>query len=299
MRATKFSELESRIGHVASRRARRQLMHVPWDRFHKAYEDYIQWQAFTLWTRAIVELEGKAPSWLQTILRRRCPGFQEEAANSTKPELLALKLLPWVHRQVFALAKKEGWLDALAFYGFRDTRSQGYWAYWEHCESEWQKQPRAAIPSFAQWRRSALDWKLQGSVNSAAIASAVEDYIRCETFLYWLRPLLQTKEAQLPAQIAVELGQECPNLLQFWNSEISAANQTQARSWRLLVNWSRDQVLGRAKKKGWLDDVVRQTEIHPHHVRLATFSALYCRSRLGGAEKPYPSLSQWQRDAES
>ena len=299
MKVAKFSELESRVGRVASRRARRQLMHVSWDRFHKAYEEYVRWQAFTLWARAIVELEGSTPSWLQTMLRRRCPGFQKQAANPSKPELLGLKLPTWVHRQVFGLAKKEGWLDALAFYGFRDTRSQGYWAYWEHCESEWKKKPPAAIPSFVRWRRSALDWKLHGDVSSAAITSAVEDYIRFEAFLYWLRPLLQTKEARLPAQIAIELREVCPSLLEFWTREISAANRTQARSWRLLVDWSRDHVLGRPKKEGWLDHVVRQTELHPRHVRLAAFSALYCKSRLETAGKPYPSFRQWQRDVQS
>jgi hypothetical protein len=95
---------------------------------YKAYDEYIRWQAFVVWARAILELEGSAPSWLEAILRKRCPGFMEEVARSNKPELLGLQLFPWVHNQVFAFAKEEGWLDALVFYGFRDTRSQGYWA---------------------------------------------------------------------------------------------------------------------------------------------------------------------------
>ncbi len=38
MKTAKFTKLERRVGHIASQRARRQLMQVPWDRFHKAYE---------------------------------------------------------------------------------------------------------------------------------------------------------------------------------------------------------------------------------------------------------------------
>src|SRR5436853_6776832 len=113
MKTAKFTKLERRVGHIASRRAHQQLMQVPWDRFPKAYEEYIRWQAFVLWARAVVELEGSAPSWLEAILRKRCPGFAREVARSNEPELLGLQLLPWVHNQVFGFAKDEGWLDAL------------------------------------------------------------------------------------------------------------------------------------------------------------------------------------------
>ncbi len=103
MKTVEFSKLERRVGHIASRRARLQLMQVPWDRFHRAYEEYIHWQAFTFWARAVVESEGCAPSWLKAILRKRCPGFAEEAARSNKPELLGLQLLPWIHNQAFGI----------------------------------------------------------------------------------------------------------------------------------------------------------------------------------------------------
>src|SRR5260370_17149046 len=96
MKTAKFTKLERRVGHIARRRARRQLMQVPWDRFHKAYEEYIRWQAFVLWARAVVESEGCAPPWLKTILRKRCPGFTEQEPRSTNPEPPRLPLLPWL-----------------------------------------------------------------------------------------------------------------------------------------------------------------------------------------------------------
>src|SRR4029077_9031920 len=139
MKTAKFSKLERRVGHIASRRAHRQLMQVPWNRFHKAYEEYIHWQAFALWARTVVESEGCTPARLKAILRRRCPGFVEEADRSNQPERLAVQLLPWIHNQTFGFTRSEGWLDALVFYGFRDIRAQGYWTYWEHCEREWKK----------------------------------------------------------------------------------------------------------------------------------------------------------------
>jgi hypothetical protein len=298
MKTAKFSKLERRVGQIASRRAHRQLMQVPWHRFHKAYEEYIRWQAFVLWARAVVESEGFAPSWLKAILRKRCPGFVEEVDRSNKTELLGLQLFPWVHNQVFGFAKDEGWPDALVFYGFRDTRSQGCWAYWEHCDSEWKKRRPTEIPSFVQWRRSALNWKLHGDVGCAAVTKAVEKYIDFEAFVYWLRPLFQVPTIKLPANIALELGQQSPSLLEFVRREMAAGHEDKSRSWKRLFNWGKDHVLSHAKKEGWLDCVLRQAGIHPRHVRLVDYSALWCKSRRANTALPYPHLRQWQRNME-
>lgn len=294
----KFTKLERRIRDIASRRARRQVMQVRWDRFHRAYEEYIRWQAFALWARAVVEVEGCAPPWLKAILRKRCPGFAEEAARSSKAELLGFELLPWVHNQAFAFAKKEGWLDALVFYGFRDTRSQGYWAYWEHCESEWKKRRPASFPTFVQWRRSALSWKLHGDVSCAAVAKAVEKYLDFEALVYWLHPLYRGAKVQLPPHVALELRQESPSLLEFVRRETSSAYEHKSRSWQRLFNWGKSHVLSHAKKECWLDCVLRQAGIHPRHVRLVDYAALWCKSRQGNTALPYPYLRQWQSEME-
>jgi hypothetical protein len=299
MKRAKFTKLERRVGHIASQRARRQLMQVPWDRFRKAYEEYIRWQAFVLWARAIVELEDGAPSWLEAIVRKHCPGSTEEVAHSNTPELLGLQLLPWVHNQVFGFAKEEGWLDALVFYGFRDTRSQGYWAYWEHCESEWKKRRPPSVPTFAQWRRSALSWKLQGNVSCAAVAKGVEKFIDFEALVYWLRPLYRGAKVQLPPHVALELRQESPSLLEFVHAQVSGTYEDKSRSWQRVLNWGKSNVLSQAKKEGWLDCVLRQAGIHPRHVRLVDYTRLWCRSRPKNPASPHPPFGEWRRNAES
>ena len=75
------------------------------------------------WNWKAVLLPG-SKQFCESVVR----ASMEEVARSNKPELPGLQLLPWVHNQVFGFAKEEGWLDALAFYGFRDSRSQGYGA---------------------------------------------------------------------------------------------------------------------------------------------------------------------------
>jgi hypothetical protein len=185
------------------------------------------------------------------------------------------------------------------FYGFRDARSQGYWAYWEHCDGEWKKRRPAAIPTFVQWRRSALSGKLEGDVRCAAVAKAVEKYLDFEALVYWLRPLFRGAKVQLPPHVALELGREYPSLLEFVSREISAAYGDKSRSWERLFNWGKDHVLAHAKKQGWLDCVLRQVGIHPSHVRMMIYSAFWRRSRADNRVSPHPSCGEWQKDSES
>ena len=297
MKAAKFTNLEDRVLDIAARRAGRELMRVPWGRFCKAYEDYIRWQAFALWVRAVVECEGCTPSWLEAILRKRCPGFAEKAARSNEPELLGLKLLSWVHNGAFGFAKQEGWLDALVFYGFRDARSQGSWEYWEHCESEWKKRRPKSFPTFAEWHRSALSWELD-DVPCAAVTKAVEKYLDFEAVVYWLRPLFQAPTIQLPTHVTHELSEECPGLRELVDKHISATYRGKSKSWRNLFSWGKDHVLSHAKKEGWLNFVLRQVSIHPRHVRMADYTRLWCISRADNPSSPHPSFGEWQRDAE-
>jgi len=299
MKIAKFTKLERRVGHIASRQAHQQLMQVPWDRFHTAYEEYIQWQALALWARAIVESESCPSARLKAILRKRCPGFAEEMDLSNKPELRGLQLFSWVHNQAFGFAKQEGWLDALVFYGFRDTRCQGYWTYWEHCEKEWKSRRPRPFPDFPQWRRSALSWKLQGNVGCGAVAKAVEEYLDFEAVVYWLRPLFEAPTDELPANVVLELKQECPGLLEFVNTHISGTYLRKSRRWQRLFNWGKEHVLSQAKKERWVDHVLSQARIHPRHVRMVDYTALWCKARLGITRLPYPSPRQWRRNAES
>jgi hypothetical protein len=162
MKTAKFTKLEKRARDLAGRRARRQLLRVPRGRFQKAYENYIRWQAFVLWVRAVVDSEGRVAPWLEAVLRKRCPGFPAQRARSRKPRALDIQLREWIDDQVFPFAKKEGWLDALAFYGFRDARFARIWVYWEHCESEWKKRRGKSFPTFSRWWRLASNWKLHG-----------------------------------------------------------------------------------------------------------------------------------------
>jgi hypothetical protein len=158
---------ERRVQALARRRATRQLLRVPWDRFSKAQQEYLDWEDFSLWVRAIVESEGRVPAQVSRILQERCPGFLEyetkyRERHPKRASALPLLLLEWIHDRVFAKAKEEGWLDALIFFSVRDPHSRCTWAYWEHCEDEWKRKRPTRYPSFDEWRLAAENWKACG-----------------------------------------------------------------------------------------------------------------------------------------
>lgn len=295
----KFTRLERKVGAIAVRQARSQLMSVPWARFRAAYEKYVRWHSFALWVRAIVEAAGEVPSWLEVILKRRCPGFAKETDRSSRERTMAFRLLPWIHGRAFAIAKAEGWLDALVFYGFRDSRSQGSWAHWEYCMTEWGLRVPKRFPTFAEWWRSALNWNLCGDVTCVIVAKTVEKYIDFEALVYWLRPLLQAPNVHLPRHVARELRGGCPGLLEFLNANPFLSARDQSRGWRRLIEWGNDHVLARARQDGALECVLRQARFHPLHVRLAEYTAIHGKSQGEKPGLPYPSLQQWRRHAET
>jgi len=158
---------ERRVQELARRQAARQLLRASSARFSRAQRDYLDWEAFSLWVRAIVEAEGGVPSWIHRALQERCPSFFEferrcRAAHPKQAAPLPLLLLEWIHDRVFADAKEEGWLDALIFFSVREPYSQRTWAYWEHCEDEWKRERPVRYPTFDEWRLAAEDWKRYG-----------------------------------------------------------------------------------------------------------------------------------------
>ncbi len=158
------TKLERRVQDMARRRAACQLSRVSANRFRKAQREYLEWEAFSLWVRAIADVEGRTPAWMLEVLQKRCPRFlqgnrQPRNTHRRRTDFLPLHLLEWVHNHVFSDAKREGWLDALIFYTVRAPRSQRVWAYWEHCEREWKKKRPRSYPSFKEWSQAAEKWQ--------------------------------------------------------------------------------------------------------------------------------------------
>lgn len=296
MKAARFSRVELRVQAIASREANNQLLRVPWGRFRKAYEEYPRWQALALWGEAVIETAGRRPSSLLATLKKRCPGFVARRLPSQQSEPLALDLLEWVHTNRFGYAKRQGWLDALIFYGVRHPLSRGAWAYWEHCEKRWYRKRPARFPGFELWWRSALQWPLCESANCSAVAAALERYLDWEALTLWLRPLFFGSTG-LPLEVLSELKHRCPRISNLNDLAALRGCDTRSSMWHRVVKAGNDRFLAQAGKEGWLSSLLEQVRSHPWHLRLETYGTHWKREWTGRCTLPYPSLRQWKQGA--
>lgn len=293
----RFSKVELRAQVLASRQAKKQLLQIPWNRFRKAYEEYPQWQGLLLWSRAVVTAKGHVSTELLKTLREHCPGFLESDESMREPSLLALHLLEWVHNTIFGYAKRQGWLDALTFYGVRHIRSRAAWAYWEHCETEWSRVPPKAVPSFEEWRQRALERKICGEVTYSDMALAVEKYIDWEAVTQWVRPLL-TDGIRLPTHVVAELERRLSRAFYRPRFTSKEKSETGSINWRSVIRAAKQRVLRATKAEGCLDCFMEWVRSHPRQVRLMVCGKRWTKEQPEKRVRYYPSFRQWNQTAD-
>jgi len=207
------TKLEKALEQVARLMADREAASVPWPQLQEVRENYVAWEALTLWVRAIEDVEGSLPRWLAEVVERCCPGFSEFVAKRQQQRSNSSPfwhhLQRWINERIFHKSWQEGWMDAVGYYAARDLASLRNHAYWEYCEREWKLSKPAAYPSFRDWLKAseqcddqALDEcemreekrrliKLSRRVSPRALRNAVTRYLEWEAFAYWARTALE------------------------------------------------------------------------------------------------------------
>jgi hypothetical protein len=319
-RTVRTSELEARVSEMARREADRQARRIPWQRLLEARQQYIEWNAFSLWARAIAVAEGQVPTWLAKVLEEHCPGLLESDRTSEithwDPPLYR-RILEWFESNALAQAKDEGWLRAVTFYAVRDPVYVRDCAYWQHCESQWKRHRPSAYPSFEEWRRSSeqcadevLDAfemkedkrqiiKASRVAGPERLAAAVAQYMEWEVFTYWLRSLLESG-TKFPDAVVKELQRRCPGFLECDEAlRNMLAPEDYTRRWKALLEWGENRLFSNIQKAGWFDAVVYEARAHPRSVRTVDYWVFYWDEHWsGGSLEAYPSFQEWRRAAD-
>jgi hypothetical protein len=290
------TKLERRVQEFARSRASKQLLRVPYDDFSAAHRQYVRWEAFALWIRAVVETENCLPSFVSNALKEHCPGLLEKEVQVTVPALLGVRLDGWIQDRVFARAKRERWLDALLFYGVRDPRSQCAFAYWERCEKQWSERRPSRYPTFERWFRSACSSDLF-PVTANRIAEAIEAYVDWLSFAYWLEPLFENNLA-LPERLAKEVESKAPGLLEIV-AQLESEKRKASEIESYLMRWIEDRHFSEAKEGNWFDRVRSQIHNHPRYVRISEYSRRWRKERPQDCLRLYPSFPRWSRRADT
>ena len=305
-----------RLQQFARRRAERQALRIPWQRLHESCNQYIELQEFFLWVRSIIESAGDLPNWLTPVLDDRCPGFlraeQELTAKAARARPLALRLEDWIDEHIFAVAKEQGWFNAITYYSVRDPRYQRAEVCWSECVRKWREDKPLQYPSFEEWKALAAQCdetahllpgqhKIQSSfklVHPDRLGEAVSRYIDWEALAYWFQ-LAQDHCPELPAEVAFELDRRCPGFLAAGSKGRGRGGGAQFPPFEPLMNWITEGFFQDAKIEGWLDAVLSEGHNHPRSIRTREYTE-YCDKRWRvKAPSPFPSFRQWRHEADS
>lgn len=315
-------KLQERVDEVARQIANREAARIPWPQLLEAREQYVKWEAFSLWVRAIEEAEGDFPEWLAEIVDKRCPGFlqfvaEQRLADHTSPPFFWYHLELWINESIFGRAWREGWMNAVGYYAVRDLACLRDNAYWEYCEHQWKRAKPAAYPSFREWRKASghCDDKVIDAcemreaerelikailrISPGALRNAVDRYVDWQVFAYWARTALESSHP-LPGRVDREVRQLCPGFL-----ESDAAVRTQHskeephQRFNRMIRWIGDHEFARAKKQGWLAALVYQARLHPRRARVVDYWHHWEASRANHPRSPYPTFEQWWAAADA
>ena len=294
----KATRPERRVQKLMRERAAKQLLGVPRVHFRKAQIEYVRWEGFSLWVRSVVEAEDRIPSLVFAALKRKCPGFLEAETRGDAAGLVAVRLDDWIRNHIFARIKKEGWIDALMFYGVRDLRSQCLWAYWEDCAGRWRRRRPSSYPSFRNWSNMAYRYPLIPKVSVRRLTAAIDVYVDWLSFAYWLLPLLEANTV-LPMRIAVEVNRKLPGFLDAERSFAQNGKRMLATTESRLMRCIEDHYFGEAKLKRWFGILRHRVQDHPQFVRITAYADRQRRRGLCTDVQAFSSFGHWLEAAEN
>lgn len=298
--------------------AEKEAVRIPWPKLLKARQQYVQWQAYLLWVRAIEDAEGHFPEWLAEIVDRRARGFLRFAAEyefdharaKTRPCFWWF-LQEWIGERIFANAWREGWMNAVGFYAVRDLACIRDHAFAEYCEREWKKAKPAVYPAFHQWRKASEQSsdeilessempgekreliKLSRRVSPKLLRNEVNRYLDWEVLAYWARTALESTRP-LPASVEAELRKKCSGFLEADNAaQASHPDEESHRRWQRLMSWIEDREFLRARTDGWIEVLRYHVRLHPRHDRIRDYWLDWESVWPEHSSARYPSLRQW------
>lgn len=118
-----------------------------------ATSQYVEWEAFALWVRNLVEATREVPAIVQVTLEERCPGFLARvnavrAKPCSDPQWLWDQLRRWIEEHAFAEALCDSSIDSVRADAHRQLRSERVVDYWTVAQDCLTKE---ALPTFEQW----------------------------------------------------------------------------------------------------------------------------------------------------
>lgn len=201
-----------------SERMLQQSLRVSWRRLAAEVDRVLEFRAFSLWTRAILEIEGSIPNEVLASIEERCHGFGMRKRDNCDLGSLWTDLLGWSEQFVFTESKAGGWIEAAHYYSGLDPRSEQTWLHMERSLDEWSEKRPTHYPEFTEWWKAALAMSLE--IPLATLDEAIEAI----AFSYWAVLLVAAGDQESSLKDKIE--SRCPSFLT--NHPIPPSNDADA-----------------------------------------------------------------------
>jgi hypothetical protein len=273
---------------------REQSLKLPWQEVAAACERLAEWRSFSLWVRAIVDVQHAITQPVRHAIESRCPAFLESRPNPTALESLWPDLSGWIDHHFFADAAHGGWLQALHYYYGRLPESEAIWQHWTRMDDEWRANPPERFPTFAQWQEAIAAMPLP----SAPVAKATPQYIEWEAFAFWVRSLVESA-GEIPPLVSAALGRQCPGFLEEVRKERPRVSSDPQWLWERLLRWIETHRFPEAVGNSWIEDLRAAARMHLRSERLAAYWA-NCSEKWNKNMPPeLPAFEQWLAAADT
>jgi hypothetical protein len=305
--------LIDRVRQQTERRVLAQAKRVPWKRLAEAADEYTNWQVFTLWLRAVVEAAGSIPAMVEEAIDSRTPQIlgrvrRDVAAALKNGDSTGARIWQdvsrWVETNIFVVAKRADWLDAVRYYSSMSLRSMKAWSHWENVDQRWRAAPPKQFPTYTQWQYEVA--AVARLSNPASPAQEVLDAVRgisdaewskllnsfsdLITFSLWME-LVVDIEGPTSALVSKELADR------YSGFSFSSALGSKAAV-RALNDWALDHALAIADQKQMLAALSFHVTHYPAYPAMRSY-ALHCHD-VWPVECPdhLPCFEEWRQAAD-
>lgn len=200
-RSNRGSDSETEL----SDRMLQQSLRVSWRRLAVEVDRVLEFRALSLWTRAILEIEGSIPDVVLASIEERCPGFGLRKRGNRDLGSLWTDLLAWSEQFVFIEAKAGGWIEAAHYYSGLDHRSEQTWLHMERSVGKWSDQRPTHYPELTEW------WKAAQATCLEIPPATLDKAIEAIAFCYWAVLLVAVGDQE--SFLLGEIEKRCPRFL--------------------------------------------------------------------------------------
>ena len=298
-----------RVRKQAEIRALMEAKRVTWKQLAEAADEYTEWQEFSLWLRAVVDIAGQlSPTAALEIERRSSEllrlvtssmGNGEHRCGMSVWECVN----QWAEENVFGRASRESWLNAVRYFSSKSVRCLQAWSLWEDVDRQWCAGMPVSVQTYQQWRNevaavsrlSNTNCEAQHALDSVCVMSEPKwhdlsrHFLDFTAFCLWLEVALD--EGGLAVDLAArELASRYPGF------DHSGARGSKATI-RALNHWVLTNEPPFADAQTARRGLKYFVKCHPAYYAMRNY-ALYCHHPWReGPSKPLPRFDEWKRAA--